>query len=298
MQVPNVLDSLRNNKEPSFEAPIQWTGPTSEWKDDQELYARLKSIYDKEKTPASAQHWVSFMDTLRPIDWPYFTDFFTTCPTAYQTPAQLEVTSPKKSKNSDIVAMQLLHCFDKKDPKFDALLRTERSMNSLEIKQLSDIAQHVWEHSEALIATKHLPARIVQFLEDYPHEVEVHEFPNAGVGLLVATILIGTKDPSFCVNNGDDERYYNTACANASQHDVDRLVQCLQRHPEWCQRIRNEFEMNWFDPFLQERNPHRGVLGMYHSLDPHMKLDGLSYFLKQHTQPAAESYSLESISIS
>ena len=88
MQVQNVLDSLRQGKTPDFTAPVQWTDRMSEWRDDLELYNRLKQWYTQNPTAVNASHWAGFVDSLRPMDWQTFGEFFTQCPRAQQTPMQ------------------------------------------------------------------------------------------------------------------------------------------------------------------------------------------------------------------
>lgn len=298
MQVPNVLSSLRNNEMPSYQDPIQWTDIASEWADDQELYARLKTLYQASPTEETAKAWVAFMNMSRPIDWPYFLDFFTDCPAQYRTLQQNEVTALKRSKDPYISTMQLLHQYHAGNPKFDAFLRIKGSMQHIELDQLSLIAQSVWQRSDSIVVSKHFPARLAELLNAYPHSINVKDLPKNGAALLVSAMLIGVKNSSFGMNIGDDEHYYDASCRNATEKDVIKFIECLQRNSEWQKKMVEEFEMHWFEPFLKAGNPHHLSFTIYQSLDPSMNLKQLTHFLKKKNQVPDESYSLESISIS
>lgn len=297
MQVPNVLDSLRNNEIPSFVPPMQWTGPLSEWADDIELYGRLKDRYVATPTKESANQWAAFMDTLRPIDWHPFVDFFALCPKECQTPSQQEIASKKRCTDPALAGVQMLYSLENNVPKWDALLRVPNCLVNMEMDNVQRLAQHAWEHSSDVLATKHLPARLTEFLNAYPHAVNTDDMRADGAGLLMAALLLGIPEPSFATNIGDDEHYYERACKNVSNKDLLRFAQCLERHPEWQKHMLDELEITWFDHFLKKDNPHHLAFGIYQSLDPTMNMKQLMHFLSRQNDAPPEQYSLESISI-
>lgn len=297
MQVPNVLNSLRNNENPSFAPPIQWSSPLSEWKDDIELYGRLKTRYLQDPTADHARHWSMFMDTLRPIDWHIFLDFFTLCPRQHQTPTQLEVSSKKRATEPSLAGVQLLYAFEHKQAKLDQFFRVPKCLVNMDIETVQQLAQHVWQHSSDVLATKHLPARLTEFLNAHPHGIQAERLQANGAGLLLSAMLLGVPSPSFAVNIGEDEHYYERACKEASNQDVRRLIQCFQRHPAWQERMNDDFEIVWFEHFLKKDNPHHLEFGIYQSLDPSMDLKQLLHFLNKQNEMPPEQYSLESISI-
>ena len=298
MQVPNILDSLRNNKEPSYEAPIEWTAWTAVWEDELELFGRLKEIYTKEKTISSAQHWAAYIEHRRPIDWQYCLDFFLQCPKEYQTPKQLEVSASERSKDPHIALMQLLYRYHNGDDTYDTLLVEKGALEQLEIHELNTICQDVWELSARHLAVKALPLRLSEFFKTFSHAIDTDELPKNGVGLLMATLLIGVDNPSFAMNIGEDENYYKAVCETATDSDILKIIECHSKNPEWRKRMKHDFGIQWFDPFLQSKNPDHLWFTIYQSLDPNMNLKQLAHCIKQKNQPAAESYSLESISIS
>ena len=296
MQVPNVLDSLRQGKTPDFTAPVQWTDRMSEWRDDLELYNRLKQWYTQNPTAVNASHWAGFVDSLRPMDWQTFGEFFTQCPRAQQTPMQLEVTRAKCSDNPEIAAMQLLHQLNKKTVKLDPWIRSPGSMQHMELSTVSEVAQHVWDHSSTAVVTKHLPTRLAEFFKHFPHVLQEEQLPMGGVALLMATMIVGSDIGSISFST--DFEYYEEACANAQLPDVVQWLECLTRNPEWMDNIEDQYEARWFEPFLQPASPHASMFQLYQSLYPDMAPKLLAHFLRQNSQPAEESYTLESLNLS
>ncbi len=296
MQVPNVLDALRQGDSPQFNAPVQWTDRMSEWRDDLELYDRLMQLYKKNPTPENALHWSGFVDSLRPIDWQTFGEFFTLCPRASQTPAQQEVTNAKCSVASDIAAMQLLQQLSKKTAKLDPWIRKEGSMQHLELPLVSNVVQHVWEHSSGTIVSKHLPERLYEFFKHFPHVLQEDQLPQGSAALLMSTIIVGSDIGS--ISFAEDIDYYQRACANAALPDVVRWLDCLAKNRQWIETIEDTHEMRWFEPFVQPSHPHASMFQLYQSLCPEMRPKQLAHFLHQHTQPAPESYTLESLNLS
>ena len=298
MQVPNVLDSLRNNEEPSYIAPFEWTAWTAVWEDELELFGRLKDNYTKTKTPEAAKYWSAYVENRRPIDWSYCMDFFLQCPPQYQTQKQLDVAALEHSADPHISAMQLLYRYHTGVATYDTLLLETGALQHLEMHDLSTICKDVWDSSSSHIVANSLPPRLSEFFKTYPHSIDTEELPQHGVGILMATMLIGVNNPSFGINIGEDERYYNAVCQTATDSDILKIIECHQKNPEWRKRMQHEFEIKWFDPFVKSTNPDHLWFTIYQSLDPGMNLKQLSHFIKQKKQAPAESYSLESISIS
>lgn len=298
MQVPSILDSLRANQTPSYEAPIEWTKWTDVWEDELELYDRLRALYANSKSPDDALHWAAYIEQREPIDWQYFLEFFLECPAQYRTTRQLEVSSRVKSLTPHMAAMQLLYRYSTKQPTFDQTLLVPGSMQDLEIELVSVIAQDVWNSPKQNVLTKPLIARIAEFFKKYPHALGTDELPQHGVGLLFSTMIMGIEDPKYAVNIGEEEKYYKAACHNANDADILKIIAAHQQNPGWKRRMKHEFGIQWFEPFLQPENPHHLSFGIYQSLDPGMNIKQLAHFIQQQSQPPAESYPLESISIS
>ena len=296
MQVPNVLDSLRQGKPPQFNAPVQWTDRMAEWRDDLELYDRLMQRYKQNPTPDNASHWAGFVDSLRPMDWQTFGEFFTLCPQAQQTPTQLEVTQKKCSSTPALASMQLLHQLGKQTAKLDPWIRTPGSMQHMDLPAVSGVVQHVWDHSPAPVVSKHLPARLYEFFNHFPHVLQEQQLPQGSAALLMATIIVGCDIGSISFTN--DFKYYEKACANAALPDVVRWLDCLSKNPQWLETIEDQHETPWFEPFLKASNPHASMFQLYQSLYPEMATKPLAHFLRQHTQSPAESYTLESLDLS
>ena len=209
---------------------------------------------------------------------------------------QLEVTRAKCSDNPEIAAMQLLHQLNKKTVKLDPWIRSPGSMQHMELSTVSEVAQHVWDHSSTSVVAKHLPARLAEFFKHFPHVLQEEQLPKGGVALLMATMIVGSDIGSISFST--DFKYYEEACANAQLPDVVRWLECLARNPEWMDNIEDQYEARWFEPFLQPASPHASMFQLYQSLYPDMAPKLLAHFLRQHSQPAEESYTLESLNLS
>lgn len=299
MQVPNVLDSLRNNEEPSYAAPIAWTHPGAEWADQIELFNRLAALYTEKKTLESAKNWSAYVENRRTINWQYCLDFFVHCPKQYQTPRQLAVSAMVKNEDLHIKRMQLLYQCHTKQPTFSHFLNDDGALKNLELNHLSIICQDVWQLPQQTSINAVLPLRIKEFLQHYPHYLDPSKLPQHGVGLLMATMLMGVQNSAFAITFGDDVTYYNAACHNATEADILRIIEYHQKNPIWRHQMKNDLDFQWFEPFLQSVNPHHLSFTIYQSLDPTMNLEMLANFIKQqqHPQPA-ESYALDQILIS
>lgn len=296
MQVPTVLHSLRNNEEPSY-GKAEWTAWTDVWEDEVELFGRLRTLYNDNPTPQNAQHWVAYVEQRRPIDWQYILPFFLECPQEHQSEKQLEVSSKTKNADPHIATMQLLYRYHTKQPDYACMLKTAGAMQHMAIEYLGPIAQDVWT-TLAPDMLKPLVERLNEFFEAYPHAIDTTELPQKGVGLLMASMLMGADDSSYALNIGEEEKYYQSACQHALDDDILKIIQAHLMFSQWKKRLKHEFGINWFEPFLQSDNPAHLTFSIYQSLDPKMNLKQLAHFIQLQGQAPAETYALESINLS